>query len=116
MDVVPDWVKVASITEFKQHCAQHCETDAEIKHFIALRRKIKNRVSGKFDNLKTFFFNKSSIVRKLQKDLGNLTSKECVRPEQLSVQSIPWFQVGLKSQMIRNSNVKQNFIVQTNAQ
>ena len=47
MDVVPDWVKVASITEFKQHCAQHCETDAEIKHFIELRRKIKNRVSGK---------------------------------------------------------------------
>ena len=47
MDVVPDWVKVASIAEFKQHAVMHCETDAEIKHFIELRRKIKNRVSGK---------------------------------------------------------------------
>ena len=46
MDVNPDWVKNASITEFNKYFKKHNKTEDERRHFMEMRRRLKNRVSG----------------------------------------------------------------------
>ena len=52
MDVVPYWIMIASDSKFRKHLKMHYKTKEERMHFMEMRRKFKNRVSGtwKFHN------------------------------------------------------------------
>merc|ERR1719215_789019 len=46
-ELIPDWVKVENIEDFKRLCEVHCQDDSEIKEMVEQRRKVKNRISAK---------------------------------------------------------------------